>query len=270
MAEIHHFGYGWFNPVMAFVMAFFGSLLGLVCTARARNAAEPSRRGRWLVLAAIAIGGGGIWLMHFMAMLGFDVPKAPVRYSLPLTFASMGIAIASVGIGLFAAAGGRPSVPRTVAAGIFTGGGVVAMHYTGMAAMRLAGHVSYDQGLVVASIVIAVVAATVALWFTISVRGLPAIMGAAVIMAFAVCGMHYTAMAAMRVDLHPTHDTGIVGVSPSLLIVPIFIVTAAVIIGTATSALQAMTAEEFSPDGPRPIRLPAQRVHGRVAGHSRR
>jgi NO-binding membrane sensor protein with MHYT domain len=267
MAEIHHFGYGWFNPVMAFAMAFLGSLLGLVCTTRARAAAGRARRSRWLVLAAISIGGGGIWLMHFMAMLGFDIPATQVRYDLPITFGSMAIAIGTVGIGLHAAGSGSPSTAKTVLAGVFTGGGVCAMHYTGMAAMNLPGSIHYDQGLLIASIIIAIVAATTALWFTLYVRGMGAIIGASVIMAIAVCGMHYTAMAAMRVTLITPITSTANGVTPSLLVVPIFIVAAAVIVGTFTSALQAMTSEEFGNDGPSPVRIPAQRTRVPVARH---
>src|SRR5262245_55844289 len=85
--EMHHFTYGAVNPVAAYVLAFVGSLLALGCTARARAATGNGRRIRWLVIGAITLGGA-IWLMHFVAILGFDVPDTPVRYSVPLTAAS--------------------------------------------------------------------------------------------------------------------------------------------------------------------------------------
>jgi NO-binding membrane sensor protein with MHYT domain len=247
VAEVHHFAYGWFNPVGAYLMAFLGSLLGLVCAARGRACFAPGRRARWLVLASVAIGGGAIWLMHFTAMLGFDVPGSPVRYDPGVTIGSLLIAVAAVGLGMFIVGWtGRPSPARIMAAGLFTGSGVVAMHYTGMAALHLAGTVSYDSGLVGASVVIAVVAATVALWFTITIRGWWPIVTAALIMAAAVCGMHYTAMAAMRVRLNDTPDGDVAGLSPLLLIVPITLITSASLIAMAMSALQAMTEEEFA------------------------
>ena len=59
MAEVHHFTYGAFNPIAAYLLAFLGSFLGLLCTGRARDARNRSRRNRWLVIAAFAIGGGG-------------------------------------------------------------------------------------------------------------------------------------------------------------------------------------------------------------------
>lgn len=261
--EIHHFAYGWFNPALAYMLAFAGSLTGLVCTARAREAGSRGRRARWLVIGSLAIGGGGIWLMHFMAMLGFDVPATMVRYNPTATFASLGFAVAAVACGLFFVGTGVRRTSKLIIGGVFTGSGIVAMHYTGMYALHLGGQISYDEGLVLASVLIAVVAATAALWFTIWVQGWRALLTASAIMAVAVCGMHYTAMAAMRVQLdsagHP-----VTGWTPAQLIVPIFIVAAITLLGMFVSALQAMTQEEFggspSPRVLRPPALPRPRV----------
>jgi NO-binding membrane sensor protein with MHYT domain len=252
VAEIHHFAHGAFNPVAAFIMAFIGSLLGLVCTAQARTASTRGRQARWLVLAAIAIGGAAIWLMHFMAMLGFSVPASPVRYDPELTLASMAMAVLTVGIGLFIAGRGRRSAWRILLGGLFTGLGVVGMHYIGMAAMRVYGHISYEPNLVAASIVIAVVAATVALWFTVTIRGWGPIVAAAVVMAVAVCGMHYTAMAAMRVDLFESGRGSVEGISPISLLVPITLLASAALVGMAFSGLKAMTEEEFEGEPEQP------------------
>jgi NO-binding membrane sensor protein with MHYT domain len=247
VAEIHHFTYGLFTPVAAFLVAFLGSLLGLACTARARQARTRGRRTRWLVIAAITIGGAAIWLMHFIAMLGFEVPQSPTRYNGWLTLASLGLAILPVGFGLFLVSERRTTL-RILGSGLFTGLGVLGMHYTGMLGMRVAGTVSFDPGLVGASAVIAVVAATVALWFTTMVRRWTSIIAAALVMAVAVCGMHYTGMAALHVRPSPD-PVELHGISPFLMIVPITLVAAIALIGTAISALQAMTEEEF--DGER-------------------
>ncbi|MFI0409542.1 MHYT domain-containing protein [Actinomadura sp. 3N508] len=201
MAEVHHFSYGLLTPVLAYVLSVTGSLLGLLCTARARGSASRSR-GLWLTLAALAIGGTGIWVMHFIAMLGFGVPGAEIRYDVPLTMLSCVIAIVVVAIGLFIV-GFRVAGPGSiVTGGVIMGIGVASMHYMGMAAMNMSGHVDYRPGLVAASVVIAVVAASVALWFALSIRGGWATAGAALIMGVAVTGMHYTGMAAMRVTVH--------------------------------------------------------------------
>lgn len=201
MAQVHHFAYGLINPVLGFVLAFLGSLLSLVLATRARGAVGGSR-ARWLVMSAVALGGTGIWLMHFMAILGFDVPDTLIRYSALITVASFVIAVLVVAIGLFLAVyAQRPTIVRIVAGGIVTGIGVAAMHYTGMSALMFAGELSYDPGLVAASVAIAIVAATVALWFATVIRGAWATVAAAVLMAIAVCSMHYTGMAAVRIEL---------------------------------------------------------------------
>ncbi|MCP2325040.1 NO-binding membrane sensor protein with MHYT domain [Hamadaea flava] len=257
MPEIHHFAYGWFNPALAYLLAFSGCLTGLVCTTRARAAGTPARRARWLILGSVSIGGAGIWLMHFMAMIGFDIPASPIRYNLTATVASLLFAVVTVGLGLFFVGTGRRGMGKLLVGGVFTGSGVVAMHYTGMYAMRVSGQISYDEGLVLASVVIAIVAATVALWFTISVQGgWKSLLTAAAVMAFAVCGMHYTAMAALRVHLESTAAPA-TGIAPTLLIVPIFVIAAATLLGAFVSALQAMTQEEF---GSGPITPPSQAI----------
>ena len=242
MAEIHHFTYGWITPVFSYALSVLGSLLALVCTARARSTVEPGRRARWLALAAWALGGTGIWVMHFMAMLGFTVPGSPVKYDVATTIASWVTAITVVGIGLFIVGYGKRSAFKVVVGGTFAGVGVAAMHYTGMAAMRIEGNVGYDRRLVAASVAIAVVAATVALWFTITLRRAVAIGIAALIMGVAVNGMHFTGMAAMRVRLSDTAN-GLSGVPALLFLGPIMLFVMLVVITLAYAMLRSTSSE---------------------------
>ncbi|KPC91533.1 membrane protein, partial [Streptomyces sp. NRRL F-6602] len=86
-------------------------------------------------------------------------------------------------------------------AGLVTGLGVAAMHYIGMESMSLRGEFAYAPVLVVLSVLIAVVAATAALWAAMTVRGFLPSLGASAIMGVAVTGMHYTGMSAMTVHL---------------------------------------------------------------------
>ncbi|MFE3028008.1 MHYT domain-containing protein [Nocardia tengchongensis] len=219
MLEIHHFSYGWITPVLAYVMSVTGSLLGLRCTARARSG---DGRSGWLIAAAIAIGGTGIWVMHFIAMLGFTIRGAVIRYDVPLTLLSAVISILVVWAGLFVVARepfGRMSL---FAGGAVTGLGVGAMHYSGMYAMRSDAIIGYDIGIVTLSMVIAVVAATVALWFTLVIKGIWATIGAALIMGVAVCGMHYTGMASMSAH-HMDHAETPHGAGAMELLAPLMI-----------------------------------------------
>ncbi|MEV0592674.1 MHYT domain-containing protein [Nonomuraea cavernae] len=201
MSVVNHFTHGPLTPVLAYLMSCLGCMLGLRLTAQAQ-ASRGGARVRWLLGAAVSIGGTGIWVMHFVAMMGFAVEGTQIRYDVPLTAASAIVAIVVVGTGLFLVShgGGRP-LPL-LGGGVLTGLGVASMHYLGMYAMNMSAHVSYDRGIVAASVVIAVVAATVALWFTMRVRKPIWITGAALVMGAAVAGMHYTGMYAMAVTPH--------------------------------------------------------------------
>lgn len=237
MLHINHFTYGPLTPVLAYLMSVIGSLLGLQCAARARGGG--SRVG-WLCAAAVALGGTGIWVMHFIAMLGFSINDGvAVRFDIPLTLLSAVVAIVVVGIGMFAIGLPRePTVLALVAGGTITGLGVAAMHYTGMAAMHTDAHINYNTKFVALSVVIAIVASVVALWFTLRVRGLPATIGAALIMGVAVTGMHYTGMAAM--SAHPLQDPATPSGTDALelltpLIVIVSLVTTVLLMGVATT-----------------------------------
>ena len=115
------------------------------------------------------------------------------------------IAVVVVGIGLLIVGFARQTWRNLILAGTFTGIGVAAMHYTGMEAMRLPARMSYTPQLFAVSVVIAIVAATAALWAALRLHGTRATLGAAVIMGVAVSGMHYTGMAAMH--MYPARDT---------------------------------------------------------------
>jgi len=227
LAEVHHFALGWIDPLLAYVMSALGCLLGLMLMTKAR-ARTGRRRVRLLIYAAVAIGGTGIWQMHFIAMLGFDVPAASLRYDALLTAASLGIAVLVVGGGLFVAGYGSPSPRRTIGAGVLIGVGTSAMHYAGMAAVRVGGTVDYEPTRFMVSITIAMAVASAALWFTVALKGLRATLLAAAVMAAAISGMHYTGMSAVRVHLG-TDYTGVAGIPPILLIGPIVLLGGAAI-----------------------------------------
>src|SRR5262245_32788048 len=197
MAEIHHLAHGWVTPAISYALSVLGSLLGLTCAVRFRTAKSSGARTFWLILAAVAIGGTGIWTMHFVAMLGFDVVGTPIRYDVGLTAASALLAVAAVGSGLAIALYGTSGQQlRIIVGGVVAGRAVAGMHYAGMAAMHLDGTIDYSTTRVGMSVGIAVVAAAVALWLAVTVRKPLAILAAALIMGVAVNGMHFTGMSA--------------------------------------------------------------------------
>lgn len=243
MAEINHFEYGWITPALSYALSVLGSFLGLICAGRIRSAASAGQRAWWGTLAAFAIGGTAIWTMHFMAMLGFAVEGTRIRYDVPITALSAAVAVVAVGIGLAVAGTGRLSVPRILAGGLLTGAGVAAMHYTGMAAMRLGGDLRYDRVRVIASVAIAVVAATVALWLAVTVRRPVAIAASALVMGIAVNGMHFTGMSALSVHLHDTQRE-IAGAEVGALLVPIVLAVVLGVVGLVYALLAAPTDED--------------------------
>ncbi len=227
MLHIEHFNNGWMNPVLAFGLSFIGSVLGLRCAVHAKASSAPLG---WLIAAAVGLGGAAIWVTHFTAMLGFSIGGAPIRYDVPLTLVSAVIAIVVVLIGLTIVTGGGNEWVTLPFGGAITGLGVAAMHYLGMWAIRARAVIEYEPALMALSIVIAVVAATVALWFMLHVRGLLMTTGAALVMGIAVCGTHYTAMAAMRVH-HGDPMTVVDGVTPVQLLLPLIATVSLVVTG---------------------------------------
>ncbi|MGN8247875.1 putative bifunctional diguanylate cyclase/phosphodiesterase [Pseudomonas sp. SMV7] len=168
-------------------------LTGRIATAKGRAALL------WMGGGALAMGIG-VWSMHFIGMLAFSLP-IDLGYDLALTAFSLLIAVLSSGFALWLVS--QPSLPwlQLVFGALIMGAGIACMHYTGMAALRMLPGIDYDPTLFGASLLIAVGASAAALWIAFrlrthtpyvrQIRGL-----AAVVMGFAIVGMHYTGMAA--------------------------------------------------------------------------
>lgn len=181
---------------LSFLIAFLGSYVALSAAARIRLSVQFGDTWRGFVLVgAVAMGGIGIWGMHFIGMQAQYMPF-DVTYSVwPTIFSAV------VAIGFSAAAflyvGGRPfSLQRCVVAGITVGLAVAAMHYIGMSAMRMPAIFRWNSSLVGVSVLIAILAATVAIWLAFNVQREWQRVAAAGVMAVAICGMHYTGAAA--------------------------------------------------------------------------
>lgn len=245
MSEVHHFAYGPITPILAYAISVLGSLLGLTCTKRVRQATTAASKVWWLLLAAWALGGTAIWTMHFMAMLGFAVVDSPIRYDVGTTALSAVVAVVVVGAGLLFVGLGRPTALKVIFGGLFTGVGVAGMHYMGMAAVRVDGDIHHDRSLVIASIVIAVVAATVALWFTVVVSKPAYIFASALLMGVAVCGMHYTGMAAVSV-VPEAPSFGMHGATASALLLPIIVLVILVVVALFYALLSSPSGDNAS------------------------
>ncbi|SEI51915.1 bifunctional diguanylate cyclase/phosphodiesterase [Pseudomonas sp. NFR16] len=152
------------------------------------------------------IGGGalsmgiGIWSMHFIGMLAFQLP-IDLGFDLGLTLLSLLISILSSGFALWLVSHQRVPVLHILCGALLMGLGISAMHYTGMAALRMQPGIDYDPTLFGASLLIAVGASAAALCIALRLRRQTPYVrlargGAAIIMGFAIVGMHYTGMAA--------------------------------------------------------------------------
>jgi PAS domain S-box-containing protein len=197
----------WLSLVIAVCASYTAlTLAGRVSVARGRA------RLAWLLGGSVAMGSG-IWSMHFVAMLAFHL-TVPIMYDVPLVGLSFLAAVGASAFALFVASRSNVGLGRLLGGGCCLGIAVVTMHYTGMAAVRVMGRLSYDPMLVGASVLIAITAATVALWLFLRLRnddtrrGRSLRVGAAVVMGFAIAGMHYTAMAA-------AHFTGPMASAPA-------------------------------------------------------
>jgi NO-binding membrane sensor protein with MHYT domain len=219
--------------VLAIAVAIMASFVALDLSGRLREAHGGAWVGWWLA-GAVALGGG-IWSMHFIAMLSFQLGTG-ITYDLAMTVLSLAIAIVVSGLGLFVVYRQRGTWAAILGGGVLAGTGIAAMHYTGMAAMRMASRLSYDPFLVALSVAIAIVAASAALWLSLRRQRLWQQIGSAVVMGAAISGMHFTGMAAADfVAIEPIGPTTTHGLSNAYLAVAIG-ATTALLLGLALTA----------------------------------
>ncbi|HEY4038793.1 MAG TPA: MHYT domain-containing protein, partial [Burkholderiaceae bacterium] len=186
------------------LIAAFASFVTLDLAKRVR-ADDQSVARIWWAAGSVTMGTG-IWSMHFVGMLAYQLPIA-LGYTRGLTFLSWVAAVSVSGIALYVASRGRLTHRRLASGSAAMGAGICAMHYIGMAALDFAPGIVWNWALVAASGAIAVVASAAALQIFFWLRGLSDGRGlryqlaAALVMGLAISGMHYTAMAAANVPV---------------------------------------------------------------------
>ncbi|MFK2891008.1 MHYT domain-containing protein [Dyella flagellata] len=194
-----HQHYNTWLVLLSYLISVLGSFTALQLAVVIPLASTSRQRMAAVLASGAAMGVGAIWAMHFIAMLACDMGM-PVTYDPVLTALSAIIAFVACSLGLFIASSGAFSWAKLAAAGICMGLGVTGMHYLGMAAVMMAAYATYDMNLVASSLFIAIVASIVALWLAFHLRGRVQMIGSALVMGIAVCGMHYTGMAAFNID----------------------------------------------------------------------
>jgi PAS domain S-box-containing protein len=190
--------------VLSYIVAMLASHVTLSLAQRLRPI-DSTRAGHRPLYWPWILGGGfsmgtGIWSMHFIGMLAFHLP-IQVAYDLPLTTTSWLIAVVVSGFALHRFHRNDATMSGIAVPGVFIGLGISAMHYTGMAAMRMFPSIDYGPLLFTTSVLIAIGASIAALWIAFSLpygrEGKPwHKIAAASVMGAAIAGMHYTGMAA--------------------------------------------------------------------------
>ena len=184
-------------------LAAFVCILASVAAIRllryARNSTGRTR-GVWLTVSAISTGFG-IWATHFIAMLAFT-PGLPDGYNIVLTVMSLIAAISLTGVGLSVSLIEWRHGPWI--GGAIVAGGIAAMHYTGMAAFEVAGHITWDPVLVAASILLGAVIGAIALPVGLHGDREEWKIGGALLLTLAICGHHFTAMGAASIIPDPS------------------------------------------------------------------
>ncbi len=176
-----------------------------------RVASEGARtRPLWIAVAGLAFGAG-MWTTHFIAMLAFHAGM-PVAFNTEITLASLALAIC-VSFAAFALLLETRSAPLgLVSAGLLLAGGMAGMHYIGMTAIVLPGLLHFAAGGVIASVAMAAVLSVAGLFMF--VRGYLA--AVALLLALAICSLHFTGMASLRIEAASLH-TDLVSLPPVLL-----------------------------------------------------
>ncbi|HZP77901.1 MAG TPA: PAS-domain containing protein [Pseudolabrys sp.] len=215
----------WRLIVVAGVVCFLASLAAINLFARARST-NGGARIAWLTFAG-ASTGCGIWATHFIAMLAYD-PGIGVAYSISLTTLSLLAATIITGFGLALPA----YIPARAAApigGAIVGGGVACMHYLGMWALQVPGHVTWATDLVVVSIALGMLLGAASLTVASRFSGQRVTLAAAVLLTLAIVSHHFTAMGAVTIVPDPTRLINPFSLDPTALAVGIAGIATAVL-----------------------------------------
>ncbi len=185
---------------LSYAVVAFAAYTSFYLVERLIAATTPAARRKWLIIGAIAMGTG-IWTMHFVAMLALELEYGQTaQYDILITALSAVFAMAASGFAFNFVSKKSRSFVRLILAGVVLGAGIGAMHYTGMAAMRMNAMIRYDPLWFGASIVVAVLLACIALRsmsFTVEARENEKPdhrLVTALVMGLAVTLMHYTGM----------------------------------------------------------------------------
>ena len=202
--------YNYFLVLVSISIAMMSAYATLDLTERLAHV-EGRSHFAWLICGAVALGTG-IWSMHYIGMLAFQLP-VKVKYDGRLVLLSLVAAVLASGCGLFCVGRRKMGTLVTIAGSVFMGSGIAAMHYIGMAAMLLPATCIYNPVLVVASVLVAIAISFVALWRAFALRRISSWSRGRIFNAFilgaAIPATHYIGMAACHFVPGPFPLTGL-------------------------------------------------------------
>src|SRR5712692_5401624 len=208
--------------VLAGLICLLACSTALSLLTRARQA-EAARGLAWLSAAA-CVFGAGIWATHFVAMLAFR-PGFAIGYGIGLTLLSIAAAMAISWLGFAVALRrGTPAI-----GGAILGLAIGAMHYIGMQALSVPADLHWQGVFVSVSLAIGVVVGAAALATMWRASRLRHRIGAALLLTVAICGLHFTAMAAVTLEPNPLIAVSGELMAPEWLAVAIAAVTVLII-----------------------------------------
>ncbi|SFJ21123.1 EAL domain-containing protein [Bradyrhizobium sp. Gha] len=207
----------WRLVVLAGLVCFVASIVAVSIFHRAIASGAWTRR-IWIAIAGAAIGYG-IWATHFVAMLAYD-PGVSTGYGLGLTALSLAAAmvLTSGGFGVAVNNSGRW---RAAAGGGIIGAGIASMHYVGMWALEVPGHVVWSPALVLVSVGLGLVLSYAALTVAMGRKDKRGTLAAALLLTLAIVSHHFTAMGAVQIVPDPALANDALSLSPTVLAIAI-------------------------------------------------
>ncbi|MDF9777259.1 diguanylate cyclase (GGDEF)-like protein [Pseudomonas baetica] len=226
--------------LLAYLVACVGCFATLDMAERVAHAENSASRTRWRWVGSGCLAGG-IWAMHFVAMLAFQTP-IDLHYQLPVTVFSLTIALLAAWLAMYTLSLPELSFQQCLISSIGIGLGIATMHYVGMTAMHSNAEAYYHPGLFALSIAIAIGAALAALllaWYLRDGTGMLHQLfkySASLLLGAGILSMHLTAMAAFNMVLPGDSLPAQTGEHSQLQLALTVTVMALLIIGSSISA----------------------------------
>ncbi|WGQ36827.1 MHYT domain-containing protein [Alcaligenes faecalis] len=229
--------------ILSLLVAIFSSGMALHTAHIARMADLRLHRQIAICTGAIALGGG-IWTMHFIGMLAFELCTS-VHYDPAITMLSVLPSVGASWVALQILSQARVQRSHLIIGGVLVGLGIGTMHYSGMAAMRMAPLLRYEPVTFFLSIGVAVILATLALWIRFRLHRtrltlLQRVVISGIVLGLAISGMHYTGMAAARFigQTTPPDDLIIFNSTFASMVLSTFTITVTVLVAAANGLLR--------------------------------